>query len=90
VAQIVNGAHFYAQVAGDTAPAALQEQLKKSVKANGIGPFEPKAGHYCCAKFTQDDEWYRAKVSDGGWDPSDTSRTPSWTPSRPTETTCPV
>lgn len=63
VTEIVNGAHFYAQVAGDTAPAALQEQLKKSVKANGIAPFEPKAGHYCCAKFTQDDEWYRAKVT---------------------------
>jgi len=60
--EIVNGAHFYAQVAGDTAVTALQEQLKQSCRANGVGPFEPKVGGYCCAKFTVDNEWYRAKV----------------------------
>ena len=60
--EIVNGAHFYAQVAGDQAVVALQDQLKKSCSTNGTGPFEPKAGTYCCARFTVDNEWYRAKV----------------------------
>ena len=58
----MNGAHFYAQVAGDQAVVALQDQLKKSCSTNGTGPFEPKAGTYCCARFTVDNEWYRAKV----------------------------
>lgn len=62
--EITDGASFYAQVAGDTAVVALQEKLQQSCRANGVpNPFEPKVGAYCCAKFTADDMWYRAKIT---------------------------
>lgn len=61
ITEIKDGAHFYAQVAGDTAVAALQEQLAENCKkASGEG-FEPKTGQMCCALFEGD--WYRAKVT---------------------------
>jgi len=60
--EIIDGATFYAHVAGDTAVTALQERLAKSC-ARDTEPYEPRAGQYCCAKFSQDDEWYRAKVT---------------------------
>ena len=63
ITEILDGAHFYAQVAGDTAVAALQEKLRVLCKGPSSGlPFEPKAGMTACAKFSQDDEWYRAKI----------------------------
>lgn len=63
ITEIVDGSHFYAQVAGDAAVTALAEKLKALCKANSAGPFEPKAGMTVCAQFTQDDEWYRAKIT---------------------------
>ena len=63
ITEIVDGSHFYAQVAGDAAVTALAEKLKALCKATSAGPFEPKAGMTVCAQFTQDDEWYRAKIT---------------------------
>lgn len=63
--EIVDGAHFYAQVAGDTAVGVLQEQIAAACRRTGgsdIG-WEPKVGAMVCARFTVDDEWYRAKIS---------------------------
>ena len=61
--EIVDGAHFYAHVANDTSVAALQEQIGASCKRPlADSTYEPKAGHTCCARFTVDNEWYRAKV----------------------------
>jgi len=59
--EIVDGAHFYAHVAGDNTVSALQEQIATSCRAN-TGSFDAKVGQPCCAQFTADDEWYRAKV----------------------------
>lgn len=61
--ELVDGVRFYAHVAGDTAVAALQEQLAKSCRGASLdAAFEPKPGQTCCARFTVDNEWYRAKV----------------------------
>ncbi|KAL1500074.1 hypothetical protein AB1Y20_012749 [Prymnesium parvum] len=61
--EIVDGAHFYAQVAGETAIGALQEQLAAACRRNGgEAAWDPKVGALVCARFTVDDEWYRAKV----------------------------
>ena len=61
--EIKDGVHFYAHVANDSAVTALQEQpaalCKRPLVDSG---FEPKPGHTCCARFSVDDQWYRAKV----------------------------
>jgi staphylococcal nuclease domain-containing protein 1 len=64
ITEIVDGAHFYAHVAGDKSISALQEQLSASCRrAGGMdGKYDPAPGAMCCARFTVDDEWYRARV----------------------------
>lgn len=65
--EIVDGAKFYAHVAGDTAHVtALQQQVATVCKAAAPGGFEPKIGGYCCALFSEDEQWYRAKVTARG------------------------
>jgi len=59
--EIVDGAHFYAHVASDSTVTMLQQRLAASC-IGGSQPYEPKVGSLCCARFSQDDEWYRAKV----------------------------
>lgn len=61
--EIVDGAHFYAHVAGDSNVASLQTKLKASCSKSTPADvdFEPKLGSTCCALFT-DGEWYRCKV----------------------------
>eukprot|EP00966_Prymnesium_polylepis_P156261 3609880-Prymnesium_polylepis.1 len=63
--EIVDGAHFYAQVAGDTAVGVLQEQIAAACRRTGASDasWEPKVGALVCARFTVDDEWYRAKIT---------------------------
>lgn len=60
--EICDGAHFYAHVATDSTVATLQEQIAASCQGDSDGGYEPKVGHTCCARFTADNEWYRAKV----------------------------
>ena len=64
--EIVDGAHFYAQVAGDTAVKVLQEQIATACRRTGASDvgWDPKVGALVCARFTVDDEWYRAKVKE--------------------------
>jgi len=59
--EILDGAHFYAHVTADAKLASLQQQLGALALAKAV-PHEPRAGQIVAAKFTQDDEWYRAKV----------------------------
>jgi len=59
--EIIDGARFYAHVATDNAVEMLQQKLAAS--CIGSAPtYEPRPGAICCARFSQDDEWYRAKV----------------------------
>ncbi|KAL3924316.1 MAG: hypothetical protein SGPRY_003952 [Prymnesium sp.] len=62
--EIVDGAHFYAHVAGDNAVSVLQEQIATACRRTGASEvgWDPKVGALVCARFTVDDEWYRAKV----------------------------
>ena len=63
--EIVDGATFYAHVAGDAANVnALQQQVAAVCKKSAtINSFEPKIGQFCCALFDVDGEWYRGKVT---------------------------
>lgn len=60
--EIVDGAHFFAHVAGDTAVTALEEQLAAMPASLDGATFEPKVGMICCACFSADNAWYRARV----------------------------
>jgi len=59
--EILSGDHFYAHATADAKLTMLQQQLSSMRLGNGAA-FEPKAGQMCTAQFTQDNEWYRAKV----------------------------
>lgn len=65
VTEICDGARFYAHVANDSNVASLQTKLAASCSKSSPADadFEPKVGHTCCARFTADNEWYRAKVT---------------------------
>jgi len=61
--EIADGARFYAHVAKDDTLARLQEKLAAACSGAPLAvTFEPKVGTICCARFSQDDAWYRAKV----------------------------
>jgi len=60
--ELKNGAHFFAHVAGDSSAQVLQEQLAAACRRTDDVKYEPNTGAVCCARFTVDDEWYRAKV----------------------------
>jgi len=61
--EIVDGARFYAHVASDDTLTRLQEKLAAICSGPPLATaFEPKVGAVLCARFTQDDCWYRAKV----------------------------
>jgi staphylococcal nuclease domain-containing protein 1 len=60
--EIKDGTHFFAQVAADTAVGVLQEQIAAACRLTTDSSYDPGPGTVCCARFTVDDEWYRARV----------------------------
>ena len=64
--EIVDGAHFFAHVAGDAAVDQLQRQLATACGAASGGAmmqsaFNPTVGTVVAAKFSADDEWCAAQ-----------------------------
>jgi len=60
--EIKDGAHFYAHVAGDKAIQVLQDQVATACGRTEGSNYDPSPGVVCCARFTVDNEWYRARV----------------------------
>jgi staphylococcal nuclease domain-containing protein 1 len=65
ITEITNDLHFYGQLV-ENGPKLekLTTQLRAELDARPPvpGSYTPKAGDLCVAKFSLDDEWYRAKV----------------------------
>lgn len=65
ITEIKSDMHFYAQLV-DNGPKLekLTTQLRAELasKPPVAGAYTPKVGDLCVAKFSMDDEWYRAKV----------------------------
>lgn len=60
--EIVDGAHFFAHVAGDASVEVLQQRLAAACLSVPTSGYEPKVGSVCCARFSHDNVWYRAKI----------------------------
>ena len=65
ITEVTSELHFYAQ-STDSGPKLeqLMTKLRQDFKASPpvSGSFTPKRGDLCAAKFSEDEEWYRAKV----------------------------
>jgi staphylococcal nuclease domain-containing protein 1 len=65
ITEITQDLHFYGQFV-DSGPKLekLMSQLRTELEARPpiAGSYTPKAGELCVAKFSMDDEWYRAKI----------------------------
>ncbi len=65
ITEIKPDLHFYAQsVENGPKLEQLTNQLRAELAAKPpvAGSYTPKVGDVCVAKFSLDDEWYRAKV----------------------------
>lgn len=65
VTEVTPDLHFYAQHTEQGAKLEeLMSKLRQEFKAMPpvTGAYAPKRGDLCAAKFSEDDEWYRAKV----------------------------
>lgn len=65
VTEVTSEGNFYVQKISDGPKAvALQSKLRQEFEANPPlpGAYNPKRGDICAAKFTVDNEWYRAKI----------------------------
>ncbi|CAO3674812.1 unnamed protein product [Rhizopus microsporus] len=65
VSEILSGSHFYVQKITDEIQKleALMKELDEYYSSRPADPaFKPRVGDLVCAKFTEDDGWYRAKV----------------------------
>lgn len=65
VTEVTPEGHFYVQKVSDGPKAEeLLSKLRQEFQANPPlpGAYNPKRGDTCAAKFTLDDEWYRAKI----------------------------
>lgn len=65
VTEVTNDLHFYGQLV-ENGPKLeqLTTQLRAQLESSPpvAGAYTPKVGDVCVAKFSLDDEWYRAKV----------------------------
>lgn len=65
ITEVTTDLHFYAQHADQgTKLETLMSKLRQEFQSNPptSGAYTPKRGDLCAAKFTEDNEWYRAKV----------------------------
>lgn len=65
VTEVTPEGHFYAQsVDSGTKLESLMDKIHQEFKANAPlpGSYVPRKGNVCAARFSLDDQWYRAKV----------------------------
>ena len=65
ITEVTNDLHFYGQlIENGQKLEQLSSQLKNELETRPPvpGAYTPKAGDLCVAKFSVDNEWYRAKV----------------------------
>lgn len=65
VTEVTPELHFYVQnVEQGPKVEALNSKFRQEFQANPplAGAYTPRRGDICAAKFTLDDQWYRAKV----------------------------
>ncbi|KAL0852270.1 hypothetical protein ABMA28_000478 [Loxostege sticticalis] len=65
ITEITSEGHFYAQnVDLGTKLESLMDKIHQEFKTNAPlpGSYVPRRGNVCAARFTMDDQWYRAKV----------------------------
>lgn len=65
VTEVTNELHFYAQHADHGGKLeALSAKLRSDFQSNPptTGAYTPKRNDLCAARFTEDNEWYRAKI----------------------------
>lgn len=65
VTEVTNDGHFYAQnVENGSKLESLMDKIYQKFSAEPplAGAYNPKKNEICAAKFSQDDQWYRAKV----------------------------
>ncbi|KAG0026669.1 hypothetical protein BGZ82_009363, partial [Podila clonocystis] len=67
VSEIVSGGHFYVQVINQTIQGLekMMSELGIHHKSSSSAPdnWKPRVGETVSAKFTEDNQWYRAKVT---------------------------
>ncbi|KAJ3083740.1 nuclease domain-containing protein [Quaeritorhiza haematococci] len=65
VSEIAGGGRIYLQFVGEELnklERLMADFARKHSGSQPIAPFTPKAGEYCSAKFTADENWYRARI----------------------------
>jgi len=64
VTEIVSGSRFFVQRTEDDRANRMFQQLQELTPAEESKTFEPKKGALIAGKFTGDDNWYRAIVTE--------------------------
>jgi len=66
VTEVTDNFTFYAQkVDNGPQPESMMDQMRQEMTSNPptAGSYTPKRGETCAAKFSGDDQWYRAKIT---------------------------